>query len=129
MSYEYKEIAAPKRVKKSGVFYGKSTDFAQTVADLLNALSREGWEYHTTQTLSYEQRSWYGARSLQSQELMLFRKPLTHTHTHTPNLGLDHASSAVLKSQSPNSMPAEPTLSKKPKAAPVTENVKDITAG
>lgn len=125
MGYEYKVIAAPKRVKKSGVFYGKSTDFAQTVADLLNALSREGWEYHTTQTLSYEQRSWYGARSLQSQELMLFRKPLTHT----PNLGIDPASSAILKSQSPNSMPAEPTLSKKPKAAPVTENVKDITAG
>ncbi|EKE45486.1 hypothetical protein OCGS_0576 [Oceaniovalibus guishaninsula JLT2003] len=73
--YQYRVVPAPRvpaRIK--GV---KRIDqrFARTLADTLNALAPEGWEFHRAETMPVEaRRSFLGTRQTRDETMLVFRR-------------------------------------------------------
>ena len=91
--YEYKVIPAPVRGEK--VRGAKTTEdrFAQTLTGLMNAQSRDGWEYFRTDTLPSEERVGFTKRRTVYLNLLVFRRPAEAIEPAVPRL--------VLTAQSP----------------------------
>jgi hypothetical protein len=75
MEFEYRVVAAPKRLKK---VRGASTEdaFVATLADAINAEARQGWEYLRSETLAVAATRGLFRRSVTVEETVLvFRRP------------------------------------------------------
>lgn len=74
--YEYRVIPAPRRgVKAKGL---KTTEerFALALANLMNDLGHEGWDYIRADALPVEERSGFTGTKTIYQTMLVFRRPL-----------------------------------------------------
>jgi hypothetical protein len=75
--HEYLVVPAPRRAPKIKGVRDTAERFAVAVAQVMNEAGRDGWEYLRTDSLPMEARTgWLGGRSVTTQELLVFRRPL-----------------------------------------------------
>jgi Domain of unknown function (DUF4177) len=72
--YEYKVVPAPVRGEK--IRGAKTTEdrFAATLAEAMNTLGREGWEYVRADTLPCEERVGFTGRKTTYLNMLVFRR-------------------------------------------------------
>ncbi|MCB2117548.1 MAG: DUF4177 domain-containing protein [Rhodobacteraceae bacterium] len=75
-SYEYKVVTAPNRSEKVAGAKTPSDRFAATLAQAMNALARDGWEYVRADTLPSEERSGFTKRTTVYHTVLVFRRPV-----------------------------------------------------
>ena len=74
--FEYKVIPAPSRGEKARGLKTSADRFAHGLAQIMNELGRDGWEYQRADTLPCEERSGLTGRSSTYHHLLVFRRPL-----------------------------------------------------
>lgn len=74
--YEYKVVPAPKKPGKVKGVRGTEAKFAASLAELMNELGAEGWEYQRTDTLPCEERSGLTGKTTSFQNILVFRKEI-----------------------------------------------------
>ncbi|MCB2128044.1 MAG: DUF4177 domain-containing protein [Rhodobacteraceae bacterium] len=72
--FEYKVVPAPERADKVKGAKTPEERFAQTVAEILNSLGKDGWEYQRTDTLPSSERSGLTRRATVYRSLLIFRR-------------------------------------------------------
>ncbi|RME16984.1 MAG: DUF4177 domain-containing protein, partial [Alphaproteobacteria bacterium] len=76
MAFEYKVVPAPTRARRVKGAKTPADRFAQTLAEAMNALAADGWEYLRADTLPQEQRKGLTGRVTVFQTMLVFRRPL-----------------------------------------------------
>ena len=75
--YDYKTIAAPRRVKRIKGVKGKDAQLSQAIEDLIRDEARSGWEYLRADTFQIEEGGGlFGKMREVSRTLLIFRKRL-----------------------------------------------------
>ncbi len=74
--HEYKVIPAPRRGTKSREARTTEDRFALTLANLMNELGRDGWEYLRAETLPTEERAGFTKTRVVEQTVLVFRRAL-----------------------------------------------------
>ena len=72
--YEYRVIPAPSRGERMRGAKTTQDRYAQTLAQLINAQGREGWEYLRAESLPTEERSGFTRRTTVFVNLLVFRR-------------------------------------------------------
>lgn len=75
-SYEYTVIPAPARAGKASPGKTSGERFAATLAEALNGMAAEGWEYVRAEVLPAEERAGLTGRSTVYHNLLVFRRAL-----------------------------------------------------
>ena len=74
-SYDYKVVPAPRRARKIKGVRGADELFATTLAEAINEVARQGWEYIRTETLVAEgPGGWFRRGSASDHPVMIFRR-------------------------------------------------------
>jgi hypothetical protein len=73
-NFEYKVVPAPERADKVKGAKTPEDRFAQTIAEVLNSLGKDGWEYQRTDTLPSSERSGLTRRAIVYRSLLIFRR-------------------------------------------------------
>lgn len=81
--YEYRVVPAPARAEKLRGVRSTEDRFAQTLAALINAQARDGWEFQRAETLPSEERVGFTKRRTVYLNLLVFRRPLTGAEPET----------------------------------------------
>jgi len=74
MAFEYKVVPAPTRGKKANGAKTGADRFALALAEVMNTLAAEGWDYLRTDTLPAEERHGLTGRSTVFQNMLVFRR-------------------------------------------------------
>ena len=75
--YEYKVVPAPRRGEKARGVKRTEDRFARTLAEAINELAAEGWEYQRAETLPCEERTGLTGRVTNGfQSVLIFRRRL-----------------------------------------------------
>lgn len=74
MGFEYKVVPAPTRGKKAKGAKTGADRFALALAEVMNTLAAEGWDYLRTDTLPAEERHGLTGRSTVFQNMLVFRR-------------------------------------------------------
>ncbi|MBL8563900.1 MAG: DUF4177 domain-containing protein [Gemmobacter sp.] len=74
--FEFKVIPAPRRAEKARGLKTTADRFAHTLAQVMNDLARDGWEYLRADTLPCEERAGLTGKSTSYQTLLVFRRPV-----------------------------------------------------
>lgn len=90
--YEYKVVPAPVRGEKLRGVRTTEDRFANTLGAVLNAQSRDGWDYMHTETMPSEERAGLTRTRTVYLNLLVFRRQIADTDT--PRLGAPAADSA-----------------------------------
>ena len=93
--YEYKVLPAPTRGEKARGVKTTEDRFALTLAGLMNAQSRDGWEYLRTDTLPSEERVGFTRRRTVFLNVLIFRRPVEAEDNPAPRLVLTAQPPAV----------------------------------
>ncbi len=75
-SYEYKVVPAPLRGDKERGLKTGAERFAHALAQLMNELAQEGWEYWRAETLPAEERAGLTSKTTVYHNLLVFRRAL-----------------------------------------------------
>lgn len=81
--YEYKVVPAPSRPAKIKGLRGTPDRFAHALAEQMNTLAQEGWEYQRAETLPCDERSGLTGKTTSFQNVLVFRRAITEA-TLTP---------------------------------------------
>ena len=74
-AYDYKVVPAPRRARKIKGVKGPDELFAMTLAEAINEVARQGWEYVRTETLIAEGPGGWFRRGISSDHtVMIFRR-------------------------------------------------------
>jgi hypothetical protein len=76
MMHEYKVVPAPRRAEKAKGLKTTPERFAHALAEAINALAREGWEYVRAEMLPCEERAGLTGRRVTDQHVLVFRRAL-----------------------------------------------------
>ncbi|MDF3903742.1 MULTISPECIES: DUF4177 domain-containing protein [Paracoccus] len=98
-SYEYTVIPAPARGEKTRGARSGIERFAATLADVLNEMARDGWDYVRAETLPAEERSGLTSRTTVYHNLLVFRRPLAQAE--------ERPTAATQQQPQPQPAPAE----------------------
>ncbi len=93
--YEYKVLPAPTRGEKARGVKTTEDRFALTLAGLMNAQSRDGWEYLRTDTLPSEERVGFTRRRTVFLNVLIFRRLVEAEDSAAPRLVLTAQPPAV----------------------------------
>ncbi|WP_371169654.1 DUF4177 domain-containing protein [Aliiroseovarius sp. 2305UL8-7] len=74
--FEYEVIPAPRKGKKARGVKTSEARFAHVMAEILNEMAAEGWEYQRTDTLPSEERSGLTGRTTVYHNMLVFRRAL-----------------------------------------------------
>jgi len=85
MAFEYKVVPAPTRGKKAKGLKTRADRFAHALAEVMNELAAEGWDYLRTDTLPSEERQGLTGRTTVFQNMLVFRRSAAATE----NAGAD----------------------------------------
>lgn len=81
--WEYKVVPTPRRPKKAKGVKGDPDRFAYALAEAINEVAAEGWEFVKTETLPMESKPGvFKARVEVFQTLMFFRRPVAGSEVH-----------------------------------------------
>ncbi len=72
--YEYKVVAAPRRVKSVKGINRTEDRFATCLAEIMNRMARDDWEYLRAESLPCEERSGLTGRIESYQSVLVFRR-------------------------------------------------------
>lgn len=74
-SFDYKVVPAPRRARKIKGVKSAEELFAMTLAEAINEVARQGWEYVRTESLVAEgPAGWFRRGSSSEQTVMIFRR-------------------------------------------------------
>lgn len=74
-NYDYKVVPAPRRTRKVKGIKGPDELFAHTLAEAINEVARQGWEYVRAETLTVEApRGWFRRGASAEQAVLIFRR-------------------------------------------------------
>ena len=88
-AYEYTVIPSPSRGEKTRAAKTPADRFAHALAQALNGMAAQGWEYVRAETLPAEERSGLTGRTTVWMNVLVFRRPLAAVAT-----GAESASSS-----------------------------------
>ncbi len=74
--FEYKVVPAPTRGEKVRTAKTGADRFAHALAQVMNALGRDGWDYVRADTLPSEERTGFTGRTTVYHNMLVFRRPL-----------------------------------------------------
>ena len=74
--YEYKVVPAPTKANKIKGLKGTEQRFAAALAELMNEMGRDGWDYQRTDTLPVEERSGLTGKTTTFQNMLIFKRNL-----------------------------------------------------
>lgn len=74
-TFEYKVVPAPNRGEKAPGLKTPGDRFAHALAQLMNDLARDGWEYVRADTLPSEERAGITRRTTVYHSVLVFRRP------------------------------------------------------
>lgn len=104
--FEYKTVAAPRRVKKVRGVKGRDAQLAHMIAETITAEATEGWRYMRTDTFEAEEKSgWFSKSQIIRRSVLIFARA-----TQRP---------AVPQRASERATASEPQAMRTPPAAPV----------
>lgn len=83
--FEYKVIAAPDRPAKAKGVRGTQARFAHALAEAMNQMAAEGWEYVRAETLPCEERTGLSSKTVNYQNMLVFRRALAEQTTLPPD--------------------------------------------
>lgn len=125
-AYEYTAIPAPSRGEKTKGAKTGIERFAATIADTLNDMARDGWEYVRAETLPAEERSGLTSRTTVYHNLLIFRRATTPVRAWQPEEPAQVIAPVAAPQPQPQSQPpvapqayAQPPVSQEPVAEPV----------
>ena len=85
--WEYKVVPTPKRPKKAKGVKGNSDRFAYALAEAINEVAADGWEFVKTETLPMEARpGMFKARTEVFETLMIFRRSTALRSDDVPDM-------------------------------------------
>ncbi len=74
-TYEYRVEPAPDRPERRKGVKGAAARYAATLAQLMNELGRDGWTYHRSDTLTFQDRSgWLSRATTVTVQMLVFRR-------------------------------------------------------
>jgi len=80
-TFEYKTICAPRKALKIKGVKGSDDRYAQTLTDVINAQSADGWEYFRAESLPVDEKSgMMGKTSEKYLSLLIFRRENIETY-------------------------------------------------
>ena len=80
-NFEYKTICAPRKALKIKGVRAESDRYAQTLTDVINAQSADGWEYYRAESLPVDMKSGLmGKTSENYVSLLIFRRENIETY-------------------------------------------------
>jgi Domain of unknown function (DUF4177) len=79
--FEYKVVPAPTRGEKVRTAKTGADRFAHALAQIMNALGREGWDYVRADTLPSEERTGFTGRTTVYHNMLVFRRGLDAEET------------------------------------------------
>ena len=80
-TFEYKTICAPRKALKIKGVRAESDRYAQTLTDVINAQSADGWEYYRAESLPVDMKSGLmGKTSENYLSLLIFRRENIETY-------------------------------------------------
>ena len=88
-TFEYKTICAPRKALKIKGVKGADNRYAQTLTDVINTQSADGWEYFRAESLPVDERSsMLGKMAEKYLSLLIFRRENIETYEE-PGFGLE----------------------------------------
>ncbi len=80
-TFEYKTICAPRKALKIKGVKGSDNRFAQTLTDVINAQSADGWEYFRAESLPVDEKSGMMGKTAEKYlSLLIFRRENIETY-------------------------------------------------
>lgn len=80
-TFEYKTICAPRKALKIKGVKGADNRYAQTLTDVINAQSADGWEYFRAETLPVDEKSGMMGKTAEKYlSLLIFRRENIETY-------------------------------------------------
>lgn len=86
--FEFKVIPAPRRAEKARGLKTTADRFAHTLAELMNDLGRQGWEYLRADTLPCEERTGLTGKTTSYQTMLVFRRVISAKAEAAPVLAV-----------------------------------------
>jgi hypothetical protein len=84
MSYEYRVVPAPKRLKRRKGVSSTTELFAATLAECINAEAAEGWEYVRAESLAAEEPAgWFRRAGVVEETMLIFRRRRMAPHVES----------------------------------------------
>ena len=100
-TFEYKTICAPRKALKVKGVKGADNRYAQTLTDVINAQSADGWEYFRAETLPVDERSGMMGKTAEKYlSLLIFRRENIETYeepTFSPTVEVEAADPMILQ--------------------------------
>ncbi|MEO1918366.1 MAG: hypothetical protein ABGW81_01375 [Paracoccaceae bacterium] len=88
-TFEYKTICAPRKASKIKGVKNSGERYAQTLTDVINAQSADGWEYFRADALPVDERSVMSRRTTERYlSLLIFRRENIETYEE-PSLSVE----------------------------------------
>lgn len=117
--YEYRVVPAPVRGEKARGVKTTADRYALALANLMNALGREGWEYQRADSLPCEERAGLTGTKTTFQHILVFRRPLTLAEAAAPQSEAAPRPLVALEPPVPATAPAlGPATTPEPASAP-----------
>ena len=80
-TFEYKTICAPRKALKIKGIRGTDDRYAQTLTDVINAQSEDGWEYYRAESLPVDEKSGMMGKTAEKYlSLLIFRRENIETY-------------------------------------------------
>ncbi len=80
-TFEYKTICAPRKALKIKGVKGADNRYAQTLTDVINAQSADGWEYFRAESLPVDEKSGMMGKTAEKYlSLLIFRRENIETY-------------------------------------------------
>jgi|LGVF01.2.fsa_nt_gb hypothetical protein len=80
-TFEYKTICTPRKALKIKGVKGADNRYAQTLTDVINAQSADGWEYFRAETLPVDEKSGMMGKTAEKYlSLLIFRRENIETY-------------------------------------------------
>lgn len=80
-TFEYKTICAPRKALKIKGIRGTDDRYAQTLTDVINAQSADGWEYYRAESLPVDEKSGMMGKTTEKYlSLLIFRRENIETY-------------------------------------------------
>jgi hypothetical protein len=74
--YEYALQPAPNRAEKHRALKTNAEKFGQTLADVMNDMARDGWEFLRSETLPAEERAGLTSKTTVMHTFLVFRREM-----------------------------------------------------
>ncbi|MGB0902492.1 DUF4177 domain-containing protein [Halocynthiibacter sp.] len=122
-AFEYKVVPAPLKGKKVKGARGTEARFAAALAEVMNEMGTEGWEYQRSDTLPCESRSAMGKKSTQYMNMLVFRRETDTAQTEDTPAAVEIADTPVLRRVAP---PVQHPESEEITADDAIDDVEDV---